>query len=62
LTILVPWVLRPLFPAVPALGLPGISNLLVSALIVGIMMYLIMPYYTRLMAGWLYQNPKEERG
>jgi uncharacterized protein len=62
LTILVPWVLRPLFQAVPALGLPGISNLLISALIVGLMTYMIMPYYTRLVAGWLYQNPKEERG
>ena len=62
LTILVPWVLRPLFQAVPALGLPGISHLLISALIVGVMTYMIMPYYTRLMAGWLYQHSKEERG
>jgi antibiotic biosynthesis monooxygenase (ABM) superfamily enzyme len=51
-----------LFQAVPVLGLPGISNLLISALIVGLMTYIIMPYYTRLMAEWLYQNLKEERG
>jgi len=48
LTMLVPFVLRPLFTAVPALGLPGISNLLISAVIVGLMTYVIMPRYTRL--------------
>ena len=36
LTILVPWALHPLFQAVPFLGLPGISNLLISAVIVGL--------------------------
>jgi antibiotic biosynthesis monooxygenase (ABM) superfamily enzyme len=56
LTMLVPWVLRPLFQAVPVLGLPGISNLLISAVIVGLMTYVIMPRYTRLVAGWLYEN------
>jgi antibiotic biosynthesis monooxygenase (ABM) superfamily enzyme len=54
LTIVVPWVLLPLFQAVPALGLPGVSNLLVSSVIVGLMTYVIMPRYTRLIAKWLY--------
>jgi antibiotic biosynthesis monooxygenase (ABM) superfamily enzyme len=55
LTIIVPWALRPLFQVAPALSLPGVSNLLVSAIIVGLMTYVIMPRYTRLLAGWLYR-------
>jgi antibiotic biosynthesis monooxygenase (ABM) superfamily enzyme len=55
LTLIVPWVLWPLFQAVPALELPGISNLLVSSVIVGLMTYVIMPHYTRLIAKWLYE-------
>jgi antibiotic biosynthesis monooxygenase (ABM) superfamily enzyme len=55
LTILVPWVLHPLFQTVPFLGLPGISNLLISAVIVGLLTYVMMPRYTRLVATWLYR-------
>jgi antibiotic biosynthesis monooxygenase (ABM) superfamily enzyme len=54
LTIFVPWVLHPLFRTVPFFGLPGISNLLISALIVGALNYIVMPRYTRLVATWLY--------
>jgi len=54
LTLLVPWVLRPLFEAVPVLGLGVMSNFVISAVIVGLMTYVIMPHYTRLVAGWLY--------
>jgi uncharacterized protein len=55
LTIFVPWVLHPLFKTVPSLGLPGISNLLISAVIVGLLTYIIMPRYTRMVATWLYR-------
>jgi uncharacterized protein len=55
LTIFVPWVLHPLFQTVPFLGLPGISNLLISAMIVGLLTYVIMPRYTRMVATWLYR-------
>jgi antibiotic biosynthesis monooxygenase (ABM) superfamily enzyme len=55
LTVLVPWALQPLFQIVPALGLPVVRNLVISALIVGLVTYAIMPRYTRLMAGWLYR-------
>jgi len=55
LTIFVPWVLHPLFQTVPFLGLPGISNLLISAMIVGPLTYVIMPRYTRVVATWLYR-------
>src|SRR5260221_2290476 len=39
LTIFIPWVLHPLFQTVPFLGLPGVSNLLISAMIVGLLTY-----------------------
>jgi uncharacterized protein len=55
LTVLVPWALAPLFRAAPALGFPGISNLLVAAVVVALMTYVIMPRYVRLIAGWLYR-------
>jgi antibiotic biosynthesis monooxygenase (ABM) superfamily enzyme len=55
LTVLVPWALRPLFQVVPVLGLPVVNNVVVSAAIVGLMTYVIMPHYTRLVAGWLYR-------
>jgi len=54
LTLVVPWVLRPLFQALPVLGLPGVSNFVISIAIVGLMTYVIMPRYTRLVMGWLY--------
>jgi antibiotic biosynthesis monooxygenase (ABM) superfamily enzyme len=43
------------FQTVPFLGLPGISNLLISAMIVGLLIYVIMPPYTRMVATWLYR-------
>jgi antibiotic biosynthesis monooxygenase (ABM) superfamily enzyme len=55
LTVLVPWLLRPLFQIVPVLGLPVVSNFVISAVIVGLITYVIMPRYTRLVAGWLYR-------
>jgi uncharacterized protein len=55
LTIFVPWVLHPVFQTIPFLGLPAISNLIVAGMIVGLLMYVIMPPYTRLVATWLYR-------
>ena len=55
LTIFAPWVLHPLFQTVPFLGLPGISNLLISAMIVGLLTYVIIPPYARMVATWLYR-------
>jgi antibiotic biosynthesis monooxygenase (ABM) superfamily enzyme len=55
LTIVVPWMLRPVFQALPVLGLPGVSNLLISSIIVALMTYAIMPHYTRLLSKWLYR-------
>jgi uncharacterized protein len=55
LTMLVPWLLMPLFRAVPFLGVSAIIHFVVAAVIVALMTYVIMPHYTRLMAAWLYR-------
>ena len=55
LALVVPWILRPLFRSVPVLGMPILSTFLIAAIIVGLMTYVIMPRYTRLVAGWLYR-------
>jgi antibiotic biosynthesis monooxygenase (ABM) superfamily enzyme len=55
LTMLVPWLLTPLFRAAPILRMPGITHFLVATGIVALMTYVIMPRYTRLMAAWLYR-------
>jgi len=54
LTIVVPWLLRPLFAWLPVLTTPGVQHLIIAALIVGAVTWLIMPYYTRLISRWLY--------
>jgi antibiotic biosynthesis monooxygenase (ABM) superfamily enzyme len=55
LTLIVPFVLRPLFQGLPLLGIPGISHLIVAAVIVALMVYVIMPRYTRAVSGWLFK-------
>jgi antibiotic biosynthesis monooxygenase (ABM) superfamily enzyme len=59
LTLLVPWALQPLFQAMPSIGLPGVRHFASAAVIVGLMTYVIMPHYTRLVADWLYRPSKE---
>jgi len=55
LALLVPRLLEPLFRAVPVLGLWIPSTFITAAIIVGLMTYVVMPRYTRLVAGWLYR-------
>jgi uncharacterized protein len=55
LTMLVPWLLMPLFRAVPFLEVSAITHFVVATVIVALMTYVIMPHYTRLMAAWLYR-------
>ena len=55
LTIIVPWLLQPLFVRLPVLTLPLVGQFVVGAIIVGLMTWCIMPYYTRLIARWLYR-------
>lgn len=53
LTTVVPPALQPLFKAVPVFAAGWSSNLLISAIIVYLMVYVVMPRYTRLVARWL---------
>lgn len=55
LTLLVPAGLVPLFEAVPLLDNLFISRFLVAGIIVWLMVYIVMPRYTRAVAGWLYR-------
>ena len=55
LSILVPWFLQPLFASYPTLALPLIGHFIVAAAMVGIMTYVVMPHYTRLVARWLFR-------
>jgi uncharacterized protein len=55
LSILVPWLLQPLFASSPAFALPFISHFITAAAIVGLMTYVVMPPYTRLVARWLFR-------
>jgi antibiotic biosynthesis monooxygenase (ABM) superfamily enzyme len=55
LTVIVPLCLTPLFKLVPVLGMPIISNFIVAMIIVFLMTYVIMPRYTKLIAGWLFR-------
>jgi antibiotic biosynthesis monooxygenase (ABM) superfamily enzyme len=53
LTTVVPAALMPLLKATPWLGVGWSSNLIVSSIIVYLMVYVVMPRYTRLVARWL---------
>lgn len=54
LTVIIPWLLQPLFAWLPVLALPIVSQLVVGAIIVGLMTWAIMPSYTRIVSRWLY--------
>jgi uncharacterized protein len=55
LTVIIPWLLQPVFTWLPVLALPIISQFLVGVIIVGLMTWAVMPYYTRLISRWLYR-------
>ena len=57
LTIVVPWLLAPVFASVPWLGAVGVRQGVVAALVVALVVYVVMPRYVRLIAGWLYSRP-----
>lgn len=54
LTLIIPWLLQPIFAWVPVLGLPGVGQFIVAAIITALMVYVIMPRYTRLVSRWLF--------
>lgn len=55
LTIAVPAVLHRLLAPVPVVSGYWLEHLVASAVLVGLMVYVVMPRYTRLMARWLYR-------
>ncbi|MDP4529318.1 antibiotic biosynthesis monooxygenase [Alkalimonas delamerensis] len=55
LTMLIPPLLQVLFDALPLLGLWGIRHLLTAGIIVGLVVYLVMPRLVPLLAGWLFK-------
>lgn len=54
LTMVVPWAFEPLFKAVPALGVYGVKQGILAAVLVALAAWVIMPRYTRLLHGWLF--------
>jgi len=55
LTVIVPALLAPLLGAWQELPAMLFGKLLVATCIVGLMVYVIMPRYTRMVATWLYR-------
>ncbi|NDZ17527.1 antibiotic biosynthesis monooxygenase [Variovorax sp. WS11] len=55
LTVIVPWALAPIVRWLPPLGWPVLSNFIVASIVVALMVYVVMPRYTRLMARWLFR-------
>ncbi|MFS2034863.1 antibiotic biosynthesis monooxygenase [Polaromonas sp. CT11-55] len=54
LTMVVPWAMGPLFKAVPVLGLYGVAHGILAAVIVALVVWVVMPPYTRLLHPWLF--------
>ena len=55
LSLLISWLLTPIFSALPFLAVPLLKPFLTSLLIVGLMTFVIMPRYVQLVANWLYR-------
>ncbi len=55
LSLLIPWLLSSLFSGLPFMAVPLVKPLMSSLLIVGLMTFVIMPRYVRLVAKWLYE-------
>lgn len=53
LTSVVPPLLAPVLKVAPILARPWLGNLIVAAVIVYLMVFIVMPRYTRLIARWL---------
>jgi antibiotic biosynthesis monooxygenase (ABM) superfamily enzyme len=54
LTMVVPWAFGPVFKAVPALGVYGVAHGILAAVIVALVVWVVMPPYTRLLHPWLF--------
>jgi uncharacterized protein len=55
LTVIVPWLMAPVFSWAPVLGVVGLRQFIVASIIVAIMTFWLMPRYIRLISRWLYR-------
>lgn len=53
LSMILPWLLGYVFQVVPVLGVFGVRHLVQGMLLVFLLTYVVMPRYTRAVAGWL---------
>ena len=56
LSLLIPALFTPLFRVMPSLTHPLIRGLCIAAVVVGLMTFVVMPRYTRLVQRWLYED------
>ncbi|WP_290538117.1 MULTISPECIES: antibiotic biosynthesis monooxygenase [Alcanivorax] len=56
LTMIVPPILAPVFNALPALGIWGVRHFISAAIIVGLVVYVVMPRVVALTAKWLFSH------
>ena len=56
LSLILPRLLAPLYRVAPPLGHPLISALLMATLLTGLLTFVIMPRYTRMVRRWLYKE------
>ncbi len=56
LSLLMPFLFTPLFRVAPPLTHPLLRGLCISAVVVGVMTFVVMPRYTRLVQRWLYAD------
>jgi antibiotic biosynthesis monooxygenase (ABM) superfamily enzyme len=56
---IIPYLLTPLFRAVPMTNHPLIKGLLIATTVVGLMTFVVMPRYTQLVKRWLYEEVEE---
>lgn len=56
LTLIIPELTRPIFNEIPFLGFWGVSQGIVAAIIVALVIYVIMPRYVKAVSGWLFRQ------
>ena len=56
LSLIIPSLFTPLFRVMPPLTHPLIRGLFIAAVVVGLMTFVVMPRYTRLVQRWLYEE------
>jgi len=55
ISVIVSLALQPVFTWLPLLALPGLRQLISATILVGLMVYVVMPRYTRAVSRWLFR-------